>query len=81
MIDGKFPFAVYRKDVGHNSVLCLFWKYWVFERCNGTSGKVMEYKFNFPTCGSQETGTREYQGKESDGHSLEVMKKFCHLSD
>ena len=34
-IEGKFLCAVCRKGVGSNSMLCLFCRYWMYERCSG----------------------------------------------
>ena len=75
MSDGKFSCAVYRKFVCNNSVLCSFWKYWLYERCSGTSSMMQYDECNIPTCGSHETNTTECHGTESD------MDKFYHLGD
>ena len=36
-MEGKFPYAVCRKDVDNNSILCQLCRCWVHKRCSGRS--------------------------------------------
>ena len=79
MVEGKFPCAVYRKNVSRNSILYQFYKCQVYKRCSGIRGKLKEdSKFKYQTCANQQTGIVQVcPDIQLNSQSLEILEKFC----
>ena len=82
-MEGKFPCAACRKDVGINFDLCQFSRCWVHERCSGIRDKLKEDgKFKCQTCENQQTDIAEdCPGTKLNGQSPEIVEEFCYLDD
>ena len=81
---GKGSFLeVCRNDEDSNFFRCQICKYWVCKRSSSTRGRQKEDDdFECRTCASQETeADKNCLGIKLNGQSLEVVERFCYLSD
>ena len=75
--------AVCRKGIGSSSIFSQFCRCWVYKKCSVIRGKLKkDCKFKCQTCANQQTDIGEdFSGKELNGQSLEIVEKFCYLSE
>ena len=80
---GKFPCGVCGKGIGSNSILCPSCKHWIHHRCSRVRGSLSDaVNFICPSCqDGTHLASQSQPAVSLAGNSLEVVDKFCYLSD
>ena len=81
---GKFPCAVCRTGVGSNSIFCTGCCHWVYKRCSGLRGRLIEdinFRCKRCTCQARPVDVKPFEHVELGDQKLKVVDSFRYLGD
>ena len=81
---GKYPYAVCRKGVRKNSIVCSRCSFWVHKKCSDIPGRLVEDPdFRCRRClgKSKETDERNCVEVQLDDGKLDAVDNFVYLGD